>query len=331
MDGPDIDPWNFHRGWNLIDPLKNSSSRAIFRPLHHFLKYFIGQSRHLPDTSIPIYPRFDRIVNTGLRFYLDHERTDHVNGLFSNYFPRKFIYSTTKHPNIHPFEQFKSNRGIRRYIYIKGRKIIQTSPRIFLDQHRSIELFPRAWKQREQEKQGLPSIGTLSFQGAKLKIKALSRSEDWSIDLCSLLVRRWKIGGGRKGNRGAHSNKWEWKSYWTQKAVIMGGGIERNSPPRFYSSASPIGESRYKGGTDRLENRCIAITSHFSFSHFFFSSLFSFSFSSCFFFFLPPIRICRIKTTRTFRVFVWIGRDIGKIKNYLSNSVEDFCRSSMAM
>lgn len=63
------------------------------------------------------------------------------------------------------------------------------------------------------------------------------------------------------------------------------GGIERNSPPRFYSSASPIGESRYKGGTDRLENRCIAITSHFSFSHFFFSSLFSFSFSSCFFFF----------------------------------------------
>lgn len=228
MDGPDIDPWNFHRGWNLIDPLKNSSSRAIFRPLHHFLKYFIGQSRHLPDTSIPIYPRFDRIVNTGLRFYLDHERTDHVNGLFSNYFPRKFIYSTTKHPNIHPFEQFKSNRGIRRYIYIKGRKIIQTSPRIFLDQHRSIELFPRAWKQREQEKQGLPSIGTLSFQGAKLKIKALSRSEDWSIDLCSLLVRRWKIGGGRKGNRGAHSNKWEWKSYWTQKAVIMGGAEESN-------------------------------------------------------------------------------------------------------
>lgn len=59
------------------------------------------------------------------------------------------------------------------------------------------------------------------------------------------------------------------------------GGIERNSPPRFYSSASPIGESRYKGGTDRLENRCIAITSHFSFSHFFF-----FSFSSCFFSFL---------------------------------------------
>lgn len=110
--------------------MKNSSSRAIFRPLHHFLKYFIGQSRHLPDTSIPIYPRFDRIVNTGLRFYLDHERTDHVNGLFSNYFPRKFIYSTTKHPDIHPFEQFKSNRGIRRYIYKRQKNNPNFSPNI---------------------------------------------------------------------------------------------------------------------------------------------------------------------------------------------------------
>lgn len=86
-----------------------------------------------------------------------------------------------------------------------------------------------------------------------------------------------------------YSNKWEWKTYWTQKAVIMGGGIERDSPPRFYSGASPIGESQYKGGTDRLENRCIAITSHFSFYYFFFSlslPLFFFFFSRLY---LSPI------------------------------------------
>lgn len=62
------------------------------------------------------------------------------------------------------------------------------------------------------------------------------------------------------------------------------GGIERNSPPRFYSGASPIGESQYKGGTDRLENRCIAITSHFSFYHFFFLLPPSLLSSSSFFF-----------------------------------------------
>lgn len=29
-----------------------------------------------------------------------------------------------------------------------------------------------------------------------------------------------------------------------------------------------IGESQYKGGSDRLENRCIAITLHFSLAYF---------------------------------------------------------------
>lgn len=47
--------------------------------------------------------------------------------------------------------------------------------------------------------------------------------------------------------------------------------------------------SQYKGGTDRLENRCIAITSHFSFYYFFFSlslPLFFFFFSRLY---LSPI------------------------------------------
>lgn len=219
----------------------------------------------------------------------------------------------------------------------KNNRVIQTSlSRIFF--HSRSTSIPRAKnfshvrpKREKQENREITRLYRRETFEIKIKRLWFVRSED-SIDRSSivLLVRRWKIGErGGKGN-GRAEQQVRVEELLDPKGCNNGrrGGIERNSPSRFYSGASPIGESQYKGGTDRLENRCIAITSHFSFYHFFFLLPPSLLFSSSFFL-LSPI-------WRMFRVFVWIivviscsrkDKELLKQFGWQRVLIEDFCRA----